>query len=148
MSELTAPAASAPTSTGAPVGGNLRLRGLILLILVLVEVIVGDLLARAGSPYPLAALVGHIVLAVLVSGAAVGALIAARRHRSALVRAGTVVAVVGGIGATLAGTWFLLGGMPDAALGAMEGLAGLTLVGAALLIVGGGPAAAPPSPPA
>jgi len=120
----------------------------VVLVLVLVEILVGNQLALAGSPYPLAYLAGHIALAVIVSGFAAHVLLRAVRRRHAPVRAAAAITFVAAVGATLGGTWFLVGGMTNPALYAMEGLGGLALLGALLVIVWGGarPSTAPTAP--
>ena len=61
-----------------------------------------------------------------------------RRHYRTLPRAFSGLAAFSALGATIAGTVFLLGGKPDAALYGMEGLAILGMVSALVMIVAGG----------
>jgi hypothetical protein len=132
-----------PVPPAARARSTLRLHGAVILVLLLVEVLVGNLLAMAGSPYPKLTLYAHVglaVLLVLVTAGAVG--VATRRgsRRQAALAALTFAAT---FGAAVGGVLFLDGGGAAAALDAMEGLAGLALLGSVLLIVWGSLAASP-----
>lgn len=142
MTATPAPASTAPAPGG--LGQNLRVRGLVILILVLIEILLGNQLAVAGSPYPLAYLAGHIALALIVSGFAAHAFLIARRWPGTAIRVASGLTFLAAVAATLGGTWFLVGGMTNPALYTMEGSGGLAFLGSILIIVFGGRPSAPP----
>ena len=136
-----APVPPAPAAVGP--AANLRLRGVVILVLVLVEILLGNQLAVAGSPYPIAYLVVHILVAVLVCGFAGHIVLLAWKRTQTPIRVAAAITFLSAVGATLGGTWFLVGGMSNPALYTMEALGGLAFLGAILVIVLGGPAPAP-----
>jgi hypothetical protein len=114
-----------------------RLRGIGLLVLVVGELLVGNELALAGSPYPIGYLAAHIVLAILLVGLSAHATLLAFRRSGSVAKAAGLLALLGTAGAGVAGVDFLYGGQGNPALDAMEALGGLALLAAILLIAFG-----------
>jgi hypothetical protein len=127
----------------------LRVRAAVLLVLVILELLVGNQLALAGSPYPVPYLAGHVVLAILLVGLAAHSTILARRRAGAVAQVSGLLALLGSAGAGIAGTIFLWGGQANGALWGMEGLGVIALLGAILLLVFGSlrPASSTGPPP-
>jgi hypothetical protein len=129
--------AGAPAAPAPPRDVTLRYHGLALLVLVGLEIYLGNALALAGSPYPSDLIDAHVVAAallILVSAATVA--IAARRPR-ALLKATSVVTFLAAVGATASGSIFLWHGQNNGALDGMLTGAGVTLLGAIVLLIGG-----------
>lgn len=125
--------------TAVPPTHDTRIRtgAVAILVLLLAELLLGDLLAMVGSPYPVGYLAAHIALSILLVGLVAHVLVRSTRTPSRPARLAAGLTFVSTLGATLGGTVFLLGGGADAALYAMEGLGGIALLGAILLIVWG-----------
>lgn len=133
----TSPASADPQKAviSAP---SLRILGLLVLVMFLITSTVGGSLALESSYLPLA-LAGHIGLALVTLGLAGYAASYVGRFYRTLPRAFAAIGALAALGATIAGTVFLLGGQPDGALYAMEGFAGLGIVAGLVMIVAGGP---------
>ncbi len=133
----------------APRNSNLRYRGVLLFVFVLVEILIGNQLALSnGPPYPIVYLVLHVLVAIgLVLGSGY-ALMIALRLPSRAAQGVAALTFVAALGATISGTVFLYGGQSNSALLGMEGFGGLALLGALLLIVFGSVPIAPSSPAA
>ncbi len=142
-------AAHQPPSTATPgrAGLSLRYLGIVVFVLFLLTSAVGGSLALESS-YLAITLVSHIGLALVTLGLAGYATSFVGRSYQALPRAGAALSALSALGATIAGIVFLVAGQSDAALVAMEGFAGLGLLGALVMIVLGGPAGRrPPTAP-
>ena len=139
---------STPSSSATKLSPNtqLRWRGVGLLVVLGVEGAIGGQLSLAGSPYPPVYLWTHIVLAILLIGFGAHALILARRLSRASATGSAVFTFACILGATIAGTVFLLAGQNNAAFYAMEGLFGVAIVGAILLILLGSVRSSPSVP--
>ncbi len=118
-------------------GPSLRTLGVLVLLLFLLTSAVGGSLALESS-YLALTLASHIGLALVTLAIAGYATSRVGRHYRTLPRAFSGLAAFSALGATIAGTVFLLGGRPDAALYGMEGLAILGIVSALVMIVAGG----------
>jgi len=128
------PAAPAP----APRGPSLRVRGVAVFVGFIVVSLLGNSLAFESGGYNVAYLAAHIGVALLlVAFSGHAAVLAARSYRG-VSQAVAALTLLAAIGATIAGTVFLLGGQRNGPLYAMEGLAVLGLLGAILMIVWGG----------
>jgi hypothetical protein len=101
---------------------------------------VGGSLALESS-YLLVTLASHIGLAVVTLGMAGYAASIGRRYYGPRARVSSGLAAFAALGATVAGTVFLLGGQGAVTLYVMEGFAGLGLVAAIVMIIVGGPTA-------
>lgn len=143
--------AGQPAGTTLPVPGatstrTLRGSAVLVLVMFLLTSAVGGSLALEGS-YLLVTLVSHIGLAVVTLVIAGYTASSVGRFYRTLPRASAGIAAFAALGATVAGTAFLLGGKGSPALYAMEGFAVLGIVAAILMIVVGGPAGKnPPAP--
>lgn len=127
---------------------SLRARAVPIFLLVIGEILVGNELAEAGSPYPLGYLAAHIALAIVLVAFSVHVLIRAVRLPSMPARAAAGVTFVSALGAALGGTVYLFAGSSAYALDAMEAFGGVALLGSVLLILWGSvsvPAAPVPS---
>ncbi len=134
---MSAPTPAALPPPVPPIRPSLREQGVVILVLLVVEVLLGSELARIGPPYPWSWLGAHIGLGIvlfLVSGNAFG--ISLRRARG-FVRVAGGLTCLATLGAVLSGFAFLFGGESNAALYGMEGLAVIALIGSFLLIVFG-----------
>jgi hypothetical protein len=100
---------------------------------------VGGSLASESS-YLAVTLASHIGLALVTLGIAGYATSFVGRSYRALPRASAGVAALAALGATIAGTIFLLDGQGNPALYAMEALAVVGIVASLAMIVVGGPA--------
>jgi hypothetical protein len=131
-------APSTPPSPDATAGRSLRLWGVLVLVMFLLTSAVGGSLALEGS-YLLVTLTSHIGLAlVTLAIAGYSASFVGRCYRASA-RASAGIAALAALGATIAGTAFLLGGQSNAALYAMEVFAGFGILAAIVMIVIGGP---------
>ncbi|MGA8542122.1 MAG: hypothetical protein WB947_01050 [Thermoplasmata archaeon] len=108
-----------------------------LLVLFLLTSAVGGSLALESS-YLAVTLASHIGLALVTLGVAGYATSFVGRFYRALPRAFAGLAALSALGATIAGTFFLLGGESNPALYAMEGLAGLGILASLVVIAAGG----------
>ncbi len=116
---------------------TLRILALPLLILVIVESAVGGSLALEGSTYSMGYLTGHVGLAALLVLLSAWALIVSLRLSSRPAQVAAGITLLACLGATIAGTLFLIGGQSVAALEGMEGSAGLALLSTIFLFVWG-----------
>jgi hypothetical protein len=146
----TPPSTSTASSTTSVVPGpSLRTWGILVLVFFVLTSAVGGSLASESS-YLAVTLASHIGLAVVTLGlAAYGASFLGRYYK-AMPRGFAGLSALSALGATIAGTIFLLGGQSNAALYAMEGFAGIGILAALLMIALGGPSGkrgsvAPPS---
>jgi hypothetical protein len=114
------------------------MRAVALVVLVVLEILVGNALAVAGSPYPLPYLAAHVILAILLVGLSAHAVVIAQGRGGGLARGSAILALLGSVGAGISGTLFLYAGQSDLALTAMEALGGLALLGGILLLATGG----------
>ena len=126
----------------------IRMRAIPMLVLLIVEGVLGGQLAIVGSPYPIGYLAAHIVLAILLVGFTAHAVRRALRLPKASLKVAATITFLTTLGATLAGTVFLLGGGAMSAFDAMEALFGVALIGAILLLVLGSVVIPQPSAPA
>jgi hypothetical protein len=127
-----------PPSTGVIAGLSLRVWGGLVFVMFILTSTVGGSLALESS-YLLVTLASHIGLAlVTLALAGYTASFVGRSYRT-VPRAFAGIAALAALGATIAGTAFLLGGQSNSALYAMEGFAGLGLLAALLMMVFGGP---------
>jgi hypothetical protein len=137
-------------SSGIPPARDSRLRyhAVPFLILVLAEILVGNQLALAGTPYPVGYLAAHIgISTLLIALGAYLVVIGYPLHR-ARAWAPALLGFVSVVVATLSGTDFLVGGGAQGALYAMEGFGGLALLAALVLVIlGSFPVPNPPSTP-
>ena len=131
-------APAARWATAAATGRSLRVWGILILMLFLVTSTLGGSLAIESSYLP-ATLAGHIGLALVTLGFAGYVTSFAGRSYKVLPRASAGVSALSAIGATIAGTTFLVAGQLPAALYAMEGFAALGILSAVLMIAFGGP---------
>ncbi|HTT72813.1 MAG TPA: hypothetical protein VMG99_01495 [Thermoplasmata archaeon] len=131
----------APPANPAPevssTGGSLRLWGVLLLVLFLVTSTVGGSLALESS-YLFVTLASHIGLALVTLGVSVYAVAFVGRAYRAVPQGFAGLAALSALGATIAGTVFLVGGQSNGALYAMEGLAGIGILASLVVIVVGG----------
>jgi hypothetical protein len=117
---------------------SLRVLAVVIVVLLIGEILLGNQLALAGSPYPFGYLAAHVVLAVLLVGATAGLNNLSFRQPRWIARISAVVTFVASVGAAFAGTAFLYAGQGSPALDTMEALGGVALLGSILLIVWGG----------
>jgi len=135
---VATPQAAPSTPAATPSVPSLRIRGIGVFVGFIVVSLLGNSLALESGGYGLGYLAGHIVVALLlVAFTGHSAVLASRSYRG-LSQAVSTLTLVAAIGATIAGTVFLLGGQSNGALYGMEGLAVLGLLGAILMIVWGG----------
>jgi hypothetical protein len=139
------PRSTPPPASSAP---SLRVRGVVLFVLLIAEILLGNQLATVGSPYPLGYLGAHIGLGLIVMAFSGHLLVAAARWGGAAAKGAALLACLGSIGAVVSGFVFLLGNQSSAALLGMEVLGGLALLGALLVIVFGGTRSTAPVAPA
>jgi hypothetical protein len=125
----------APSSTG---GRTLRFWGALVLVLFGLTSAVGGSLAMEGTQLAVT-LASHIGLALVTLAVAGYATSFVGRGYQARPRASAGIAAFSALGATIAGTVFLLGQQSNPALYAMEGFAVLGIVAAVVMIVLGGP---------
>jgi len=137
MSVPSPPPASSSSDTGRA-ANSLRLWGVVLLVLFLLTSTVGGSLSLESS-YLAVTLASHIGLALVTVGASGYATSFVGRKYRAVPRSFAGLAALAALGATVAGTVFLLAGQSNGALYAMEGLAGLGVLASLVLIAVGGP---------
>jgi len=140
--------ATSSQTTGANAGRSLRVFGVLVLVMFLLTSAVGGSLALESS-YLAVTLASHIGLALVTLGVAGYATSSVGRSYRAFPRASAGLAALAALGATIAGTVFLLGGQSNSSLYAMEGLAVVGIHAAIAMIVVGGPSGkrAPANPP-
>ena len=135
------------SATSPPTGGqgphasssrvSLRLLGILLLVMFLVTSVVGGSLALESS-YVLVTLASHIGLALVTLGLAGYATSFVGRSYKAMPRGFAGVCAVSALGATIAGTIFLLDGQSTGALSAMEAFAVIGILAALVMVAFGG----------
>ena len=128
-------------NSGMPVSAasaiSLRRWGILVIVMFVLTSAVGGSLA-AESSYLLVTLASHIGLALVTLGvSAFGAAFVARPYQSSS-KAGAGLAALAALGGVIAGTIFLTDGQSNAALYAMEGFAGLGVLGGILMVILGG----------
>jgi len=116
---------------------SLRYHAVPFLVLVLAEILVGNQLALAGSPYPVGYLAAHIGLSVLLIALGTYLVLLAHRLHRARAWIPSWLCLVSVVLATVSGTDFLWGSGAQSTLYAMEGFGGLALLGSFLLIIFG-----------
>lgn len=136
MAEPPSPSAPAP-KVSEQRGTPLRYWGLLIFVFFLLTSAVGGSLALESS-YLVVTLASHIGLALATLALAGFAASTLGRSYRTVPRASAALAALSALGATIAGTVFLLGGQSTAALYAMEGFAGLGLLSSLLMILFGG----------
>jgi hypothetical protein len=127
---------SSSATTAVP-GPSLRIWGVLVLVFFLLTSTVGGSLALESSYLPIT-LASHIGLALVTLGLAGYATSFIGRSYKPMPRAFAGLGALSALGATIAGTIFLVGGQSTAALYAMEGFAGIGILAALLMIVFGG----------
>lgn len=132
------PAATSSTDLGATAGRSLRAWGALVFVMFLLTSAIGGSLALESS-YLAVTLASHIGLALVTLGIAGYATSTVGRSYRALPRAAAGLAAFAALGATLAGTVFLLAQQSNPALYAMEGFAGLGLLATLVMMAVGGP---------
>ena len=135
-----APPPSSSTSssaTAAVPGPSLRRWGILVLVFFLLSSAVGGSLALESS-YLLVTLASHIGLALVTLGLAGYATSFVGRSYKSMPRGFAGLSALSALGATIAGTIFLVGGQSAATLDVMEGFAGIGILAALLMIVFGG----------
>ncbi len=125
-----------PRSAEATAGPSLRVWGARVLVMFLLTSAVGGSLALESGYLPVT-LAGHIGLALVTLGVAGYAFSSVGRHYPPLPRASAGLAAIAALGATIAGTAFLLDGS-NSALYAMEGFAVVGILAAIVMMVVGG----------
>jgi hypothetical protein len=137
--DMTTPPSSSTSSSATPAvpGPSLRVWGILVLVFFLLSSAVGGSLALESSYLPVT-LASHIGLALVTLGLAGYATSFTGRSYKAMPRGFAGLSALSALGATIAGTIFLVGGQSTAALYAMEGFAGIGIVSAVLMIVFGG----------
>ncbi len=138
---MSATPSPTPVPPAPPIRPSLRAQGVVILVLLVVEVLLGSELARIGPPYPWSWLGAHIGLGILLFLVAGNAFGISLRHAQGFVRVAGGLTCLATLGAVLSGFAFLFGGQSNAALYGMEGLAVVALLGSVLLIVFGSNAA-------
>jgi hypothetical protein len=124
-------------SSGATFAGSLRAWGVLEFVMFILTSAVGGSLALESSYLPVT-LASHIGLALVTLGIAAYATSYVGRSYRALPRAFAGIGALAALGATAAGTIFLLDGQGNPALYAMEGFAVLGIVAAIVMMVIGG----------
>jgi hypothetical protein len=118
-------------------GSSLRVWGVLVLVFFLLTSAVGGSLALE-STYLAITLASHIGLALVTLGIAGYATSFVGRSYKAMPRGFAGLSALSALGATIAGTIFLVGGQSTGALDAMEGFAGIGILAALLMIILGG----------
>jgi hypothetical protein len=144
---------TAPPSSPNPLPGNLtasrslRYWGVLVFVFFFLTSAVGGSLALESS-YLVVTLASHIGLALVTLAVAGYASSMLGRDYTLVPRASTGLAALAALGATIAGTVFLLDGQGNPTLYAMEGFALLGLLAALIMIIMGGASGlrAPPVP--
>jgi len=126
-----------PRGNVAAAGRSLRALGVLVFVLFLLTSAVGGSLALESSYLPIT-LASHIGLALVTLGIAGYATSSVGRSYKALPRGSAGLAALSALGATIAGTVFLVDGQTNSTLYAMEGLAVLGILAAILMIAFGG----------
>jgi len=116
---------------------SLRVWGILVLVFFLLTSAVGGSLALESS-YLIVTLASHIGLALVTLALAGYATSFIGRFYKAMPRGFAGLSALSALGATIAGTIFLVGGQSNSALYAMEGFAGIGILAALLMIVLGG----------
>jgi len=143
----SSPAATASRPEGSLKDRRLRLRAVPIFILLIAEILVGNELALAGSPYPVSFLAAHIVIALLLIGVTAHAFRISIQLPKASARVAAGLTFLASFGATLSGTLFLLAGGSNAALNGMEAFGLIALLGDILLLVWGSVTVQAPTTP-
>lgn len=124
---------------------SLRLLAIPLLILIIIESLIGSELAFE-STYSTWVLALHIIVALMLIGLSGRALWVAMGYPPSAPRIVAGLNLVASVGATAAGTVFLLGNQNPSTLVAMEAFAGLIVLCALVFLVWGSPPAPAPGP--
>ena len=135
--EAKPPTPADPHSRVATPGRSLRSWGVLVFVMFVLTSAVGGSLALESSYLPIT-LASHIGLALVSLGIAGYATSSVGRSYRALPRASAGVAALAALGATIAGTVFLLDGQSSSSLYAMEGLAVIGILAALVMIAFGG----------
>ena len=148
MATPPTPSPPAPATTAAS-WASLRFWGILLLVFFVLTSTVGGSLALESS-YLAVTLASHIGLALVTLGLGGYATSFVGRSYKAMPRGFAGLCALSALGATIAGTIYLLGGQAAGALDAMEAFALIGILAALLMIVFGGPSqrrvsVAPPS---
>lgn len=131
-------APTSPRSAGATAGPSLRFWGVLTLVMFLLSSAVGGSLALESS-YLSVTLASHIGLALVTLGIAGYAASFVGRYYRPPARASAGLAALTALGATIAGTVFLLDGQSNSALYAMEGFAVVGILASIVMVVVGEP---------
>ncbi len=134
---MASPPSPSTSSSATTAGPSLRVWGILVLVFFLLSSAVGGSLALESS-YLLVTLASHIGLALVTLGLAGYATSFTGRSYKAMPRGFAGLSALSALGATIAGTIFLVGGQNTASLYAMEGFAGIGILAALLMIVFGG----------
>jgi hypothetical protein len=126
-----------PESPGVATVSSLRYWGVLVFVLFFLTSAVGGSLALESS-YVLVTLASHIGLALVTLLAAGYATSFVGRYYRAAPRASAGLAALAALGATIAGTIFLVGGQSNSALFAMEGLAAVGILASIMMVIFGG----------
>lgn len=139
---------SAPgTPPPPPVAGrsrSLRFWGVLIFVFFFLTSAVGGSLALESSYLPIT-LASHIGLALVTLAIAGYATSYVGRLYKAFPRALAALSALAALGATIAGTAFLVGGQSNGALYAMEALGGIGILLGLILIIVGGPSGLKPT---
>jgi hypothetical protein len=147
--ETERPTPNAPQNAKPTAGPSLRTWGVLVFVMFVLTSAVGGSLALESS-YLAVTLASHIGLALVTLGIAGYATSFVGRGYRAVPRASAGVAALAALGATVAGTVFLLNGKSNSALYGMEALAVVGILAAVVMMVVGGssgrrePVGAPP----
>ena len=137
-----------PTPPGATARRlSLRMLAIPLFILIIIESLIGSELAFE-STYATWVLALHIVVALMLIGLSGRALWVALGYPTSAPRIVAGLNLAASVGATAAGTAFLLGNQNPDALAAMEGFAGLIVLCSLIVLAWGSPPAPSPGPTA
>jgi len=126
-----------PEITDSARGQSLRFWGALAFVMFILTSAVGGSLALESSYLPVT-LASHIGLALVTLGIAGYATSVVGRRYKAVPRASAGIAALSALGATVAGTVFLVGGQSDASLYAMEGFAVIGIVAGIVMMALGG----------
>jgi len=136
----------APVAWAAPRGPSVRIRGVALFVLLIVEILLGNQLAVVGSPYPVGYLAAHIGLGLVLIGFSGYSLWVAARIGRGSATASAALTCLTTVGAVISGFVFLFGNQSNGALLGMEAFGGVALLGAILMVVFGGSRTAAAAP--
>lgn len=131
------PSPKSSSSSTVTVWSSLRVWGVLVLLFFVLTSAVGGSLALESS-YLIVTLASHIGLALVTLGISGYATSFVGRSYRAVPRASAGLSALAALGATIAGTVYLVGGQSNGALVAMEGLALLGILFALLMIAFGG----------